>query len=65
MHQVSIARALASGLQCRPMAQTIAETAAWDASRAAPAASAARPAVGLASERERQLLQAWWAAPRA
>jgi 2'-hydroxyisoflavone reductase len=65
MHQVSIARALASGLQCRPMAQTIAETAAWDASRAAPAANAARPAVGLAPERERQLLQAWWAALRA
>jgi 2'-hydroxyisoflavone reductase len=65
MHQVSIARALATGLRCRPMAQTIAQTAAWDAGRPPLAAGAARPAVGLAPERERQLLQAWRVARRA
>jgi 2'-hydroxyisoflavone reductase len=59
MHQVSIARALATGLQCRPMAQTIADTAAWDAARPPLAEGATRPAVGLAPGRERQLLRAW------
>ncbi len=59
MHQVSIARALATGLQCRPMVQTLADTAAWDLSRPPLAEGAMRPAVGLAPERERQLLEAW------
>ncbi len=67
LHQTCIARALAAGLQCRPLAQTIADTAAW-AAQAAPAATSAgasigagppRPAVGLAPECEAALLAAW------
>jgi 2'-hydroxyisoflavone reductase len=59
MHQVSVARALATGLQCRPMVRTIADTAAWEDGRPPMAEGATRPAVGLSAERERQLLSAW------
>ena len=31
LHQTGIARALAAGLQCRPLAQTLRDTAAWAA----------------------------------
>jgi 2'-hydroxyisoflavone reductase len=56
-----IARAIATGLRCRPLAEIAADTAAWSQSRAksaaGPAASPmARPSVGLASEREAALL---------
>ncbi len=65
LHQVSIARAVASGLRCRPLAQTLADTAAWAAAQ--PAVSAAgdgpsRPPVGMAPEREAALLAVWHAA---
>jgi 2'-hydroxyisoflavone reductase len=59
MHQVSVVRALSTGLQCRPMARTITDTAAWEVGRPLLAEGATRPAVGLSAERERQLLSAW------
>ena len=63
LHAVCIGRALARGLHCRPLAQTIADTAAWVAS-VAPATPVAgegppRPAVGLAPAREAALLATW------
>lgn len=59
-HRMDIARALASGLQCRPLAQTFADTAAWAATAAPPPLSGPlRPAVGMTSERERALRAAW------
>jgi len=58
MHQVSVARARASGLVCRPLAHTLRDTADWvNAQPAQP--GPARPSVGLAPEREAALLQAW------
>jgi 2'-hydroxyisoflavone reductase len=60
LHQVAIGRALATGLQCRPLPQTLRETAAWDqAAPAAPAGGPPRPPVGLLPEREAALLSAW------
>ena len=67
MHRISTARAQAHGLSCRPLAQTVADTAAWlrAASSSAPGSSDGqsdgppRPAVGMRSERETALLQAW------
>ncbi len=69
MHRVNCSTALASGLRCRPLEQTLADTAAWCADEAAhaegsPASQAsgpARPAVGLSAAREAQLLEAWYA----
>lgn len=58
LDQVSIARALASGLQCRPLEATLADTLAW-AAEAATAEAPARPAVGLDAAREAALLAAW------
>lgn len=52
---VSIARALQSGLIFRPLADTVRDTLAWDASR--PAAREWR--AGLRREREAQVLAAW------
>jgi len=59
LDQVGIARALASGLQCRPLAATLADTAAWAAEAGAGGAGAARSAVGLTPQREAELLAAW------
>ena len=70
LHSVNINRALATGLQCRPLAATLADTAQWlqdcaaspsvlPAAAAASATSPARPAVGLTPEREAALLRAW------
>jgi 2'-hydroxyisoflavone reductase len=62
MNQVSVARALATGLVTRPMRQTIADTLAWTQS-ARPGASTAKAGqlaqVGLSAEREAQILAAW------
>jgi 2'-hydroxyisoflavone reductase len=63
LHQTNIDRALLAGLHCRPLAQTLADTAAWAGSAptvvpAAPGAPA-RPPVGLAPEREAALLADW------
>ncbi len=66
LHHTPIARALASGLHCRALAQTLQDTAAWAAQdahggmpAAAPAGSPPRPQVGLQPEREAALLQGW------
>jgi 2'-hydroxyisoflavone reductase len=64
LHQADIRRALVTGLQCRPLAQTLRDTAAWVAEPAAPpaptaTAGPARPAVGLDPGREAALLAAW------
>jgi len=61
LDQVDIARALASGLQCRPLEATLADTATWAATAQAGAAGAAPPGVGLAPAREAALLAAWQA----
>jgi len=65
---VSIARARASGLTFRPLAETMADVLAWDRSLPpGPRASRSRlpmPA-GLPAERERALLAAWKARARA
>ena len=53
MHRTDIRRAMAAGLQTRPMADTLRDTAAWAHGRNAAAG------VGLAPEREAALLQAW------
>jgi hypothetical protein len=68
MHRINVDRARASGLRCRPLAQTLADTAAGLRSTPMPGAAAgaasagpARAAAGLTSEREQALLQAWQA----
>ncbi len=75
LHGMDINRALATGLQCRPLAATLTDTAQWlqdaaataapataaTATAAAAAAAPARPAVGLSPERETALLEAWHA----
>jgi len=60
VHRVDITRALDTGLQCRPWAQTLRDTAAW-AATATPLAPGGplRPPVGLAPEREAALRAAW------
>jgi 2'-hydroxyisoflavone reductase len=65
LHRVAITRALAAGLHCRPLRETIIDTAAWAAGAPPPASGdgPARPAVGLAPEREAALLAAWRARP--
>lgn len=54
MLQIDLSRARAQGLRCRPLVQTLADTAAWAAE--APATPTGdgppRPAVGLSTERE-------------
>jgi len=50
---VDIGRALRSGLVTRPVAQTLADTAAW-----AAAHDGEHPGVGLPRERENELLAA-------
>ncbi|MBX3599727.1 MAG: NAD-dependent epimerase/dehydratase family protein [Rubrivivax sp.] len=66
IHRTEIARALATGLQCRALEATLQDTAAW--ARAAPLSRAGegppRPPTGLAPEREAALLQAWHTTPR-
>lgn len=62
VHGVSIGRALASGLTCRPLAQTLSDTAQWlVGAPPAPAGGPARPAVGLDPAREAALLKSWHA----
>ena len=52
MHRTDVTRAKRAGLRFRPLAETIADTLAWDAVRETPRAEG----VGLAPERERELL---------
>jgi len=58
LHETVIAKALATGLQCRPLVQTIADTAAWARANDGP-----HKDIGLAPEREAELLAAWRTAP--
>lgn len=53
MHRTDIKRAKATGFLSRPLAQTLADTAAWAADQKPPAG------VGLQPEREAELLAAW------
>jgi 2'-hydroxyisoflavone reductase len=50
---VDIGQATAAGLTCRPLAETIRTTLAWDLARGGPSAGAE----GLTAERERELLE--------
>jgi 2'-hydroxyisoflavone reductase len=52
LHGFNASKAIAAGLHHRPLAETIADTLAWDRGRGALK-------VGLTPERERELLQAW------
>jgi 2'-hydroxyisoflavone reductase len=62
LHRIDIERALATGLQCRSMAQTFADTAAWAGAAPPPATEGPpRPPVGLSPAREAALLAAWHA----
>jgi 2'-hydroxyisoflavone reductase len=54
--QVNISRALAAGLQFRPLAETVADTLAWAQSRPMDY----KWLNGLNPERETELLAAWW-----
>jgi 2'-hydroxyisoflavone reductase len=54
-HRIDASRARATGLRCRPWGQTIADTAAWAATTAAPPS----PPPGLAPAREAELLARW------
>lgn len=59
LHSYDIGKAVAAGLTFRPLAETIADTIAWDADR-----DQAKPMrAGLTGERERDLLAAWHASP--
>ena len=62
LHRTPLARAVATGLQTRPLAHTLMDTATWAAMQAAPKppdGGPARPAVGLAADREAALLAGW------
>lgn len=56
LHRTVITRALATGLRCRPLAETLADTAAWDR-----ADRRETPGIGMAPEREAALLAEWHA----
>ena len=53
-HTYDAAKAAAAGLRCRPLAQTAADTLAWDQRRGQPELR-----TGLSAEIERELLAAW------
>ena len=52
--RTDVSRAVEAGLTFRPLAETIRDTAEWDAAR-----GEGEPAAGLAPEREAELLEAW------
>jgi 2'-hydroxyisoflavone reductase len=54
-HAIDCSKAIAAGLDFRPLAETIRDTLAWDATR--PADTEWR--AGLNADRERELLQTW------
>jgi 2'-hydroxyisoflavone reductase len=61
LHRTPIARALATGLRCRPIGQTALDTAAWAAAVVPIPTDGGPPRapVGLSLERETEILQAW------
>jgi len=54
VHTYDAAKAVAAGLRCRPFAETVADTLAWDQERGQPDLRA-----GLTAEMERELLATW------
>jgi len=64
---IDLSRAISCGLACRPLEETLRDTAAWAASQPPLPGTAEGPPrapIGLSPEREAQLLQAWHALPR-
>jgi nucleoside-diphosphate-sugar epimerase len=59
MHSGDVSRALAAGLRCRPVAETVADTWAWMQSSPRPPVRKDRPPVGIDTEREQALLAGW------
>jgi 2'-hydroxyisoflavone reductase len=55
LHHTDISRALDTGLSCRPLWQTVADTASWAVNEAD------KPGIGLSAAREADLLAAWQA----
>jgi 2'-hydroxyisoflavone reductase len=53
-HTYDAAKAVAAGLRCRPFAQTVADTLAWDQQRGQPDLR-----TGLSADPERELLATW------
>jgi 2'-hydroxyisoflavone reductase len=53
LHQTDSSRAMAAGLSCRPLWQTVADTASWAVNEAD------KPGIGLSAAREADLLAAW------
>src|SRR6185437_11025526 len=53
-HTYDAVKAAAAGLRCRPFAQTVANTLAWDQERGQPDLR-----TGLSKEKERELLATW------
>ncbi len=60
LHRADIARALAAGLHCRALRDTLQDTAAWMSSAPGKTAGTSTPP-GLAPEREAVILAAWHA----
>jgi 2'-hydroxyisoflavone reductase len=59
MHQGDVSKAVAAGLRCRPVAETVADTWAWlQGLNGEPPRRPDRPAVGLAPETEAKILRA-------
>ena len=54
VHTYDAAKAVAAGLRCRPFAETVADTLAWDQERGQPDLR-----TGLSTEMERELLATW------
>ena len=54
VHTYDAAKAVAAGLRCRPFAETVADTLAWDQERGQPDLR-----TGLSTQMERELLAAW------
>jgi 2'-hydroxyisoflavone reductase len=53
-HTYDAAKAVAAGLRCRPFAETVADTLAWDQQRGRPELR-----TGLSRDMERELLTTW------
>ena len=59
MHDGDVSAALARGLACRPVAETVADTWGWLQAEGYPAPRADRPPLGLSRAREQHLLDSW------
>jgi 2'-hydroxyisoflavone reductase len=58
LHDCDVSAALATGLTCRPVRETVADTWAWLRAEGDPVPPAGRPPVGLDPEKEARALQA-------